>query len=170
MPVRMRSASSFSSLIRVISSPKRKIRPESGRRSPFASFSNTLLPTPAGPRRIRVSRGPSRKLTSSSTGGPLKAIETCSKTTGSTAGSAGGASGTGWLIVSIRIWQPYTGGKSQSITRLSRKSVKMIITEETTTACVVARPTPWVPPVVFMPKKQPTVEMMKPKNSGFVSP
>ena len=35
--------------------------------------------------------------------------------------------------------------------RLIRKSVMMIRTEETTTAWVVERPTPWVPPVVRMP-------------------
>ena len=32
------------------------------------------------------------------------------------------------------------------------KLTTMMKTEETTTACVVARPTPCVPPVVLMPK------------------
>ena len=36
--------------------------------------------------------------------------------------------------------------------RVTSRSTTMIKTEETTTAWVVARPTPWVPPVVFMPK------------------
>ncbi len=55
--------------------------------------------------------------------------------------------------------------------RLRIKSEKMMSTEETTTACVVARPTPCVPPVVFYgAKKQPTVAIMKPKTSGLLSP
>ena len=36
--------------------------------------------------------------------------------------------------------------------RVTSRSTTMMTTEETTTAWVVARPTPWVPPVVFMPK------------------
>src|ERR1017187_9596882 len=36
--------------------------------------------------------------------------------------------------------------------RVTSRSTTMMRTEETTTAWVVARPTPWVPPVVFMPK------------------
>ena len=46
----------------------------------------------------------------------------------------------------------------------------MIMTEETTTAWVVARPTPWVPPSVRMPKKHPTVAMVKPEKSALVRP
>jgi hypothetical protein len=35
--------------------------------------------------------------------------------------------------------------------RLMTKSVAMISTDDTTTACVVERPTPCVPPRVFIP-------------------
>src|SRR6266702_548191 len=42
--------------------------------------------------------------------------------------------------------------KMPIIARVTRRSTTMMNTEETTTAWVVARPTPWVPPVVFMPK------------------
>ena len=39
----------------LISLPKTKMRPESGRSRPLVSLSRTLLPTPAGPSRMRVS-------------------------------------------------------------------------------------------------------------------
>ncbi len=42
--------------------------------------------------------------------------------------------------------------KMPIMARLTMKSTMMMKTEETTTAWVVARPTPWVPPLVFMPK------------------
>ena len=53
------------------------------------SLSSTLLPTPAGPSRIRVSAGATEKLMSSSTGGPSKAIETPRKATTGLASGAG---------------------------------------------------------------------------------
>ena len=42
--------------------------------------------------------------------------------------------------------------KSPIMARLIRKSITMMETDETTTAVVVERPTPWVPPLVFIPK------------------
>ena len=45
----------------------------------------------------------------------------------------------------------HMGGKRVSNTWVIRKSQKMIITEENTTASMVERPTPSVPPVVFIP-------------------
>src|SRR5579863_4547623 len=47
--------------------PKRKIRPESGWRSPMAIFNRTLLPLPAAPRTTRVSPARNRKETPSTT-------------------------------------------------------------------------------------------------------
>src|ERR1051325_1486067 len=43
-------------------------------------------------------------------------------------------------------------------------------TEDTTTACVVARPTPCVPPRTVKPWKQPTLARMKPKKRGLAKP
>ena len=66
------------------------------------SLSRTLLPTPAGPRRMRVSAGATEKLTFSITGGPSKPTATlCNATTGSPSGAGGGSSGTetvAWLM------------------------------------------------------------------------
>jgi len=42
---------------RLISLPKDEMRPESGRSRPLVSLRRTLLPTPAGPRRMRISPG-----------------------------------------------------------------------------------------------------------------
>ena len=42
--------------------------------------------------------------------------------------------------------------KMPTIARLTIKSTTMMKTEEMTTAWVVDLPTPWVPPLVFMPK------------------
>ena len=42
--------------------------------------------------------------------------------------------------------------KMPIMARVTSRSTMMMKTEEMTTAWVVARPTPWVPPVVFMPK------------------
>src|SRR6266404_5433389 len=46
----------------------------------------------------------------------------------------------------------------------------MIHSDEITTALVVARPTPCVPPVVRIPKEQPTSAITIPKMNGFSNP
>src|SRR5262249_21159478 len=51
-----------------------------------------------------------------------------------------------------------------------KKSLARISTDAITTERIVARPTPWVPPVVLRPRKQPTVERMNPNTMGLVSP
>src|SRR5215472_1409806 len=48
--------------------------------------------------------------------------------------------------------------------------VTKIQTDAETTACVVALPTPWVPPVVRMPYRQPTSEMIMANAKGFTRP
>src|SRR5579883_28679 len=89
MPMRRRSGYRSFSCMALISSPKTKMRPSSGRSRPSASFSNTLLPTPAGPSRMRVSPCRTENEMSCSTCLPSKPMDTCSKTT---TGSRGGRS------------------------------------------------------------------------------
>src|ERR1017187_8999068 len=79
MPVRMRRGKRFVSGMVAISSPKSCMLPWSGRSSPSQSLSRTLLPTPAGPRRMRVSPGARENVMSSRTGGPSKAMGTLRK-------------------------------------------------------------------------------------------
>ena len=46
----------------------------------------------------------------------------------------------------------------------------MTATELATTALVVARPTPWVPPRVRNPTWQPILTIAKPRKNGLMSP
>ncbi len=46
----------------------------------------------------------------------------------------------------------------------------MTETELATTALVVERPTPCVPPVVRRPTWQPMLTMVKPRKNGLISP
>src|SRR5271170_3820951 len=62
------------------------MRPESGLKRPFASFSSTLLPTPAGPSRIRVSPRFTSKEMCSRTSLPSKPMETSSNLTAGASG------------------------------------------------------------------------------------
>ena len=50
------------------------------------------------------------------------------------------------------------------------KSTAMTATDEATTALVVARPTPWVPPLVRRPTWHPMVTMTNPRKNGLISP
>src|SRR3984957_12045028 len=102
MPMRPRNWKSCSSRILSIRSPKTVIVPESGRINPFASLSNTLLPLPAGPRRILVSPGDTVSEIFSSTCLPSKPMETSSKTTTGCEGSSCVAWGAVWDAVTIR--------------------------------------------------------------------
>src|SRR5579883_392480 len=100
MPMRARSAKSCYSGMALISSPKTKIRPESGRSSPSANLSSTLLPTPAGPSRIRVSPGLTVNEMSSRTGLFSNPMDTFSKTTTGSSGECCLISGAtaAWLM------------------------------------------------------------------------
>ena len=55
IPIRLRMSNSSCSRMRVMSSPKTYTVPASGRTSPSAVFSSTVLPLPAAPRITRVS-------------------------------------------------------------------------------------------------------------------
>src|SRR5580698_3320296 len=101
MPMRDRSLNSCSSGIALTSSPKTKMRPESGRNKPSANFSSTLLPTPAGPRRIRVSPCLTVKEMLLRTCLFSKPIETSSKTTAGSSGERCSGS------VTIAVWLMY---------------------------------------------------------------
>src|SRR6202012_256111 len=61
--------------------PKMRISPESGVRRPLASFMMTLLPQPAGPRRMRVSPWRTVKEMSLRTVSRSKPMETCENST-----------------------------------------------------------------------------------------
>src|SRR5216683_7258577 len=102
MPIRPRNWKSCSSGILSTRSPKTVMVPESGFINPFASLSNTLLPLPAGPRRIRVSPGDTVSEIFSRTCLPSKPIETSSKTTTGCDGSSCVAGGVVWGAVTIR--------------------------------------------------------------------
>src|SRR5581483_2099492 len=73
--------------------PKTRISPESGVRRPLASFMMTLLPTPAGPRRMRISPWQTVKETSRRTGPRSKAMETRENSTTGVLGSRAGRRG-----------------------------------------------------------------------------
>ena len=68
MPIFCRMGYRASSLNAVMSSPKTNTRPESGRNSPSAIFSNTDLPEAADPSSTLVPLRVSRKLALRSTG------------------------------------------------------------------------------------------------------
>src|SRR6266478_7786387 len=67
--------------MRVTSSPKTRMVPESGRMRPLASFIRTDFPPPAGPRMMRVSPRWTVKEMFCRTGLMSKVMETSSKTT-----------------------------------------------------------------------------------------
>ena len=50
------------------------------------------------------------------------------------------------------------------------KSTISTMTDEATTALVVARPTPWVPPEVRKPTWQPMVTITNPRKNGLMMP
>ena len=54
--------------------------------------------------------------------------------------------------------------------RVTKKSTTSTVTEAATTALVVARPTPWVPPRVRSPTWQPMLTMTKPRKNGLIEP
>src|SRR5271163_2807833 len=101
MPMRPRSWNSCSSGMVLISSPNTVMVPESGRISPLASLSSTLLPLPAGPNKMRVSPGETLNEIFSRTGFPSNPIETSSKTRTGCAGSSWTAEAVGWGAVTI---------------------------------------------------------------------
>src|SRR6185312_11325601 len=53
---------------------------------------------------------------------------------------------------------------------VTRKSTAMTATDAATTALVVARPTPWVPPRVRIPTWQPMLAIVNPMKNGLISP
>ena len=109
------------------------MRPESGFSKPWATFSRTDLPLPASPRTTRVSPRPISKETSWSATVSLKLKETRWKQR--TLSRA---------VVAASIYRL----TNTLVTKLVRTKIQ---TEATTTACVVERPTPCVPPLVRMP-------------------
>ena len=126
--------------------PKMRISPESGVSRPLASFMMTLLPTPAGPRMMRIS--------------PWRTVKEMSLRTGSRSKRDGdvrelddwgcrarGPDGRGRVRELAMRYLP----KMPIMSLVTRKSKRMMSTEQTTTAWVVERPTPWVPPVVRRP-------------------
>src|SRR5579863_10200308 len=92
MPVRMRSGKSISSRRWEMSSPKRTTRPSVGRSRPLHSLRSTLLPTPAGPSRIRVSFGATENEMFSRTSGPSKDRKTRENARIASEGSLGAGS------------------------------------------------------------------------------
>src|SRR5687768_1799955 len=65
-------------------------------------------------------------------------------------------------------------GTHQNRIEISNRVTKKFTTSTTidaaTTALVVARPTPWVPPLVRRPTWQPMVTITKPKKNGLMIP
>ena len=126
------------------------MRPESGFINPSASLRIVLLPEPATPKMALVSPCGRRKEMSSSTTLSSNARVTFSKRMASLpccfAAGAGMSSGS----VGADIVYRYPNRVMSSF--VTKKSVTRIITEATTTAWVVERPTPCVPPRVDMPK------------------
>src|SRR6476659_11072916 len=69
----------------------------------------------------------------------------------------------------LSVWVDHVG-QSKMTALVRKKSAMKIAMEMTTTVRVVLLPTPAVPPVVFMPKWQPTNAMMAPKNGVLMRP
>ena len=128
--------------------PKIEISPLSGSIKSLASFSSVLLPQPAGPKIIRVSPRSTLKEISRNTSFWSNPIDT---SLNSTTGTPSGISRTPPALIArlaaAIIYRP----KMPIIICVTRKSHKIISTDDTTTAWVVARPTPRVPPVVVRP-------------------
>src|SRR5580658_6173264 len=101
MPMRPRNWNSCSSGMVLISSPNTVMVPESGRISPLASLSRTLLPLPAGPNKMRVSPGKTLNEIFSRTFLPSNPMETSSKTRTGCDGSSWTAEVVGWGAVTI---------------------------------------------------------------------
>ena len=118
----------------VRSCPKAKTLPESGLTRPSAVLSSTVLPLPAAPRITRDSPSSASKETSDS-------AATSSKDTRDVFEPQNRRSG----LSGIRLRPGYT--KILVIMHVQMK----IRTVAATMACVVARPTPCVPPVVRRP-------------------
>src|SRR5262249_27233763 len=60
--------------------------------------------------------------------------------------------------------------ENASISLLKKKPKARIRIFDVTTACVVERPTPTVPPWVLRPARQPTPAMKSPKTGGLKNP
>ena len=128
-----------------MSSPKSSTLPSSGGEKSEDEFEQDAFAHAGGPQKMRVSAGATEKLTFSTTCGPSKPTATlCNATTGA--------------CLRRRRWQFGHGngsvthvGNRVSRTCVMRKSTKMMSTEEFTTAEIVERPTPSVPPVVLIP-------------------
>jgi hypothetical protein len=143
-----KTSRSFISLSR---RPKMRICPLSGWMRPLASFMSTLLPQPAGPRMMRVSPWATAKLMPLSRGLPSRPVmETSSNARmgwPEARKSVNRFAVSGWIVVWATGYLP----KMAIMSWVTRKSTRMMKTEEKTTAWVVARPTPRVPPVVRRP-------------------
>ena len=130
--MRLRTSNHCRSLYSVTSVPNRISRPALGLSSPSAIFSNTVLPLPAAPSTISVSPAPSsNEMCFSTVVSPMRRLIS------SKASCAATRSG----IV------PHSETKIRPMKNVSTT----IHTLATTIACVVARPTPCVPPSVRMP-------------------
>ncbi len=109
------------------------------------------LPDPLAPRISLVCPGSRSKLTSFSTTLSSNASDTCSsRTTGS---SAVAVAVTGAVVTGLG---PEVIARQRQYIRVIRsrvmkKSTAITATDAATTALVVARPTPWVPPEVRSP-------------------
>ena len=133
IPILLRISNNSCSRITVRSRPNAKTLPESGLMSPNDVLSSTVFPLPAAPRITRDSPSHASNETSAEHVRPFEAD-------GDVLEAQDGRGGVGhycgaWLtkiLVSIK----------------SRMKIRIVAA---TTACVVALPTPWVPPVVRRP-------------------
>ena len=124
-------------------SPFTQISPPSGLSSPRISFRMVDFPEPLAPRMILVCPRSSVKLTSRRMTVSSKASDTRSRT------STGGSSAAGVLNGVGRVGRTRSRQYS-SVMRscVTNRSTAITATDEATTALVVARPTPCVPPLV----------------------
>ena len=130
------------------------------------SFRIVDLPEPLAPRITFVCPGSSVKLTSFNTTLSSNASDTLSTTT------------TGWswgcpALANVAVPEVSTlilAYSSVISNRVTKKSTAITATDDATTALVVARPTPCVPPLVRNPTWQPIVTMTYPRQNGLIMP
>ena len=118
----------------LMSRPNTNTLPESGRTSPSAVFSNTVLPLPAAPKITRDSPSRASKLRSRRASAPSNETQTCSNRR------------IGGLLAAGSIYAAWL--TKILVTTRSRMKINTV---DITMACVVARPTPCVPPLVRNP-------------------
>src|SRR5262249_37466452 len=78
--------------------------------------------------------------------------------------------GQGDLVELNCVQRRFRGHEKAKISLLRKKSEARISIFEVTTAWVVDRPTPTVPPCVLRPARHPTMAIISPKTAGFKKP